>query len=149
KVELGARGWAAVTTESRHTGARHGRDGPVGIYLANPVVLVIGDEEVALTVHGNPRRLAECGARGRATVPTGAPLAGARDRSDGAVPADLANPLVIGLAEIRICDEEVALAVHGHPLRGRELGAARRAAIAEESKCENGAVGADHPETDA
>src|SRR5262249_14270187 len=67
-VQLGGGGGAAVAAEAGSAGAGDGDDDAVGLDLADTLVVLVGEEDVAVAVEGHAPRLAQHRGGGRAVV---------------------------------------------------------------------------------
>jgi hypothetical protein len=117
-------GPVSVVRRGDVAGARDGADPPVRAHAADAVVVLVGDEELALAAHGHACRVVQLCLGGRATVAREPSDAGARDGGDRAVRIDAPDAVVGGIG-----DEHVAVAVDrdaGRILQGRR---GRRGAI--------------------
>ena len=89
-------------------GSRDGRDRPARVDAADPVVVLIGDQDAARGVDDDPRRMVELRVRRRTAVARESGDAGACDRRDDAVRSDLAD------AVAQVGHEHVARRIDGH-----------------------------------
>src|SRR5206468_2761182 len=135
-VELrGGRG-TAVAREVRAAAAGVGRDRAPGGDLADAVVAVVGDVEVAGEIESHAGGGAELRSGRGAAVPGEGPRARAGVGRDGAAGGDLADAIAIR-------DVEVAGGIEGHAMGGVELRGGRGAAVAREATAATAGVGRD------
>ena len=112
--ELCRRCWAPIPRIPRSAGACNGADDSGRRNLANAVSAVLGEIHVPGTVESDVPRKVECSPARQSAVTRSSTTS--CDRRDGAGGADLANPVVAGVAE-----QDVARGVHGDAVRTVEL----------------------------
>ena len=139
-VQLGLDRRAAVPAESPLSRARNGGDRPRGIDLANAVVVLIGDVEVARPVHRHASGQEERRLDRRAAVSAEASLFRARDGGDRPGAIDPADAVVVSIGDI-----EVARPVHRHAIGIVETRLSCRAAIPAEPLLSRARNGGDRP----
>ena len=99
QIGLASRAAVAVAASGPGPGDRRDRSG--GVDLADPVVVRVGDVEIAGSVEEDPLRVGQLGADRRPVVASESTRAGPGDRADGPVAVDLPNGVVF-----RVGDDE-------------------------------------------
>src|ERR1019366_9345319 len=137
-VQLGAGGRAVVAAEACRPTSGHGRDHAVR-NLADAMVVLVGDVQVAGGINGDARGIVQLGAGGRAVVAdvAGRPIAG--NGSDHPI-RDLADAVITIVGNV-----QVAGWVHGDAGGSVQLGADGRAVVAAEALRPVSRHGGDHP----
>ena len=128
RVDLRLSRRSAVTADTALPRARHGRDRPGGVDLADPVVAGIGKVEVARAVHryaigSGERRLSR-----RPAIAAETELPRARHGRDRPGGVDLADAVVASVGDV-----EVARTVDRHTLGTGDPRLSRRAAVLKHS----------------
>src|SRR5262249_40977726 len=124
-IQLCSCSWAAIAAEALCAVARHGSDGAGRIHLADTIITRIADEEVAGTIHRQPRGIIQLRTDGRPAIPAEALCAIARHGGDDSGRVHLADAFVT-----LIEDKEVAEIIRRDPLGGIQLRVNSRTAVA-------------------
>src|SRR5260370_1327184 len=98
-----------VTGKASVSIARHCGNNPASIYLANSMITLVGDEEVAGHIHGHPDRGVQSGAGSWATIARVARDSIARHRGDYPGRIDFPNAMIGSVSDVEVADS-----IHGH-----------------------------------
>ena len=119
---------ASVPAEAEYSGPRNRGDRPRRIHLADAIVTVISDVDIARRVHRQSRGAKELRLDRRASVPAEAAFPGPRDRGDRPRRIHLADAVVSGIGDVN-----VAGPVHRQTRGAMELRLDRRASVPAEA----------------
>src|SRR6267154_988911 len=108
-AQTGARGRGMVTGKASVPIARHRRNDPRSIYLADAIIESVGDVEVADSIHGHPDWRVQSGAGSCATIARVALDSIARHRGDYPGRIDFPNAMIGSVSDVEVADS-----IHGH-----------------------------------
>ena len=124
RVDLRLSRGTVISAETEFPRARHGRDRPGGVDLADAVAAPVGDVEVARPVYRHGLGSGELRLSRRSAVSTGTEPPSPRHGRDRPGGIDLADEAVAGIGDV-----EVARSVHRHACGPGERRLARRSAV--------------------